>query len=157
MNFAREVIMPEVRTSGTAVAIAPRRVKAAPRVTILRVSNPVKEAVACAGIYVLLGTLASFAWAMYRLGGWGPFFEVVGIPETLGRVSAQFTVLAILLSVLAYLRQRAGTTGFILLDWKWWIFAIGLCAFPARAIVNWLGVSLIYQIYQRREYVRRKS
>jgi len=75
MNFAREVIMPEVRTSGTAVAIAPRRVKAAPRVTILRASNPVKEAVVCAGIYVLLGTLASFAWAMYRLGGGDHFLK----------------------------------------------------------------------------------
>ena len=147
--------MPLVRTSGTAVAIAARRVKTAPRQAALRASNTVKEGVVCAGIYVLLASLASFAWAAHQLGGWRSFVEIVGIPETLGRISAQFTVLAILLSLLAYLRQRSGTTGFILLDWKWWMFTIGLCAFPARPIVNWLGASLIYQIYQYREHGRR--
>jgi hypothetical protein len=147
--------MPVVRTSGTAVAIAVRRVKNAPRPAVLRASNPIKEGVACAGIYVILGSLASFAWAAHQLGGWRSFFEIVGIPETLGRLSAQFTVLAFLLSLFAYLRQRGGTIGFILLDWKWWIFTIGLCAFPARPVVNWLGASLIYQIYQYREYGRR--
>jgi hypothetical protein len=144
--------MPVVRTSSAAVAIAARRVKSDSRPSALRASNPIKEGVVCAGIYVLLGTLASFAWAAHQLGGWRSFFQIVGIPETLGRVSAQFTVLAILLSIFAYLRHRSGTTGFILLDWKWWIFAIGLCAFPARPIVNWLGASLIYQY---REYGRR--
>jgi hypothetical protein len=147
--------MPVVRSSATAVAIAARRVKNAPRPAVLRASNPVKEGCVCAGIYVLLGTLTSFAWAVYQLGGWRPFLEIVGIPETLGRVSAQFTVLAILLSIFGYLRQRSGTTGFILLDWKWWIFAISLCAFPARPIVNWLGASLICQIYKYREYAKR--
>jgi hypothetical protein len=147
--------MPVVRTNGTAVAITARRAKSASRPTALRASNPVKEGVVCAGIYVVLGTLVSFTWAAHQLGGWMSFFEIVGIPETLGRVSAQFTVLAILLSLLSYLRQRGGTIGIILRDWKWWIFTIILCAFPARPVVNWLGASLIYQTYQYRDHRRR--
>jgi len=147
--------MPVVRTSGAAVAIATGRVKNVFRPSARRVPNPLKEALICAGIFVLLGTLFEFALARYQMGSWSSLFEIVGVPETLGRVSAQFTVLAILLSIFASLRKRAGTTRLILLDWKWWIFAIGLCAFPARLIMNWLGVSLIYQIYLYREHGRR--
>jgi hypothetical protein len=107
-----------------------------------------------AGIYVLIAAPVDLAITAYRIGGWTSLSRQLGVPETLGRISVQFTLLVILVSILAYLRQRSGTTRFILLDWKWWIFAIGLCAFPARPVLNWFGACLIYQY---REHRRRAT
>ncbi len=78
-----------------------------------------------AGIYVLVAIPVDLAFTAYRIGGWTSLSRQLGLPETLGRISAQFTLLVILVSVLAFLRQRAGTVRFVLLDWKWWVIALG--------------------------------
>jgi hypothetical protein len=106
-----------------------------------------------AGIYVLVAIPIDLAFTAYRIGGWTSLFRQLGLPETLGRISAQFTLLVILVSVLSFLRQRAGTVRFILLDWKWWVIALVLCVLPSRPIVNWVGASLIYQYRQRRRRI----
>jgi len=116
-------------------------------------SNAVIDGLVSAGIYVLVAIPVDLALTAYRIGGWTSLFRQLGLPETLGRISAQFTLLAILVSVLAFLRQRAGTARFILLDWKWWVIALVMCALPSRPIVNWIGASLIYQYRERRRRV----
>jgi hypothetical protein len=139
------------------VAIAARSGKNSSKRVACPASNAFREGLVSAGIFVLLATPANLALTAYRVGGWGALYERLGVPETLGRVSGQFTVFAILLSVLLYLRKRVGTTGFIFWDWKWWAIAIGLCLFPAKPIVNWLGVSLIYQYRERRRRANQAS
>lgn len=143
--------------NGMEVAISARSAKRANRPLALHDSNAVKEGLISTGIFVLLATPANLALAAYRVGGWATLYEHIGVPETLGRVSGQFTVFAILLSVLLYLRKRVGTTGFIFWDWKWWAIAIGLCLFPAKPIVNWLGVSLICQYREHRRRTNQAS
>jgi small-conductance mechanosensitive channel len=102
------------------------------------------------GIYVLFAIPVDLAFTAYRIGGWTSLSRQLGLPETLGLISAQFTLLVILVSVLAFLRSRVGTVRFVLLDWKWWVIALVVCALPTKPILNWVGASLIYQYRQRR-------
>jgi hypothetical protein len=141
---------------GIRVAAEPRRAKTSHEPSSRSASNAVADGLVSAGIYVLVAIPVDLAFTVYRIGGWTSFFRQVGLPETLGRISAQFTLLVILISVLAFLRQRAGTDRFILLDWKWWVIALALCFLPAKPIVNWLGSSLIYQYRERRRRFTRR-
>jgi hypothetical protein len=115
-----------------------------------RTLGSVREGIISAAIYVAVATPVALGLTLYRLGGWTPFYEYIGIPETLGRISAQFTLLAVLLSILAYLRRRSGTQRFVLLDWRWWMFGLVLLFHPARPIVSWMFAGLIYQYRERR-------
>ena len=115
-----------------------------------RALGSVKEGIISAAIYVAVATPVALGLTLYRSGSWALFYQYVGIPETLGRVSAQFTLLAILLSVLAYLRGRSSTQKFVLLDWRWWMFALVLWFHPTKPIVSWLFVGLIYQYRESR-------
>ncbi len=135
------------------VATGSRRAKASYEPALRSASNAVIDGLVSAGIYVLVAIPVDLAFTAYRIGGWTSLFRQLGLPETLGRISAQFTLLVILVSVLAFLRQRAGTARFILLDWKWWVIALALYFLPARPIVNWIGASLIYQYRERRRRV----
>ena len=117
----------------------------------------VTEGIISAAIYVAIATPVALGLTLYGLGSWALFHEYVGIPETLGRISAQFTLLAILLSLLAYLRGRTSTQRFVLLDWKWWLFALVLWFHPTKPIVSWLGVGLIYQYRESRRRAAQTS
>jgi hypothetical protein len=117
----------------------------------------VKEGIISAAIYLALATPVALGLTLYRLGGWTTFYEYIGVPETLGRISAQFTLLAISLSILAYLRRRSSTQSFVLLDWRWWMFALALWFHPTKPIVSWLGVGLIYQYRENRRGTAQTS
>jgi hypothetical protein len=136
--------------SGIRVATEPRRVKTPFKPTLTSASNSVIDGLVSAGIYVLFAIPVDLAFTAYRIGGWTSLSRQIGLPETLGRISAQFSLLVILVSVLAFLRNRVGTVRFVLLDWKWWVIALVVCALPTKPIVNWVGASLIYQYRQRR-------
>jgi len=122
-----------------------------------RSHGPVKEGIISAAIYLVLATPVALGLALYRSGGWTSLYEYIGIPETLGRISGQFTLLAILLSVLAYLRRRSNIHKFVLLDWRWWMFFAVLLVHPAKPIVNWLGVALVYQYRESRRRAAQTS
>ena len=141
---------------GIRVATKSRLAKTSYELSLRCASNAVIDGLISAGIYVLVAIPVDLAFTAYRIGGWTSLFRQLGLPETLGRISAQFTLLVILISVLAFLRQRAGTDRFILLDWKWWVIALALCFLPAKPIVNWLGSSLIYQYRERRRRFTRR-
>ena len=143
--------------SGIRVVTEPRLAKTSSQPSLRSASNAVIDGLVSAGIYVLIALPVDLAFTAYRIGGWTSLFRQLGVPETLGRVSAQFTLLVILVSVLAFLRQRLGTVRFILLDWKWWVVALALCFLPARPIVNWLGASMIYQFRERRRRATQHS
>ena len=136
--------------SGIRLAADAKRVKTSSQPSLRFAFKPVIDGLVSAGIYVLFAIPVDLAFTAYRIGGWTSLFRQLGLPETLGRISAQFTLLVILVSVMAFLRQRAGTARFILLDWKWWVIALVVCALPTKPIVNWVGASLIYQYRQRR-------
>jgi hypothetical protein len=139
------------------VATVSRRAKTSYEPSLRSASNALIDGLVSAGIYVLVAIPVDLAFTAYRIGGWTSLFRQLGLPETLGRISAQFTLLVILVSVLAFLRQRAGTARFILLDWKWWVIALALYFLPARPIVNWIGASLIYQSRERRRRVTQRA
>jgi hypothetical protein len=128
----------------------PKRKRRTAQPAMARFPGPLKEGIISAAIYLVIATPVALGLTLYRLGGWVPFREYIGIPETLGRISAQFTLLAILLSVLAYLRRRSSTQKFVLLDWRWWMFALVLLFHPTKPIVSWLGVGLVYQYRESR-------
>ena len=121
----------------TRAAEGPKRKRRNAQPTMARTLGSVREGIISAAIYVAVATPVALGLTLYRLGGWTPFYEFIGIPETLGRISAQFTLLAVLLSILAYLRRRSGTQRFVLLDWRWWMFGLVLLFHPARPIVSW--------------------
>ena len=145
-------------TQGTGIRVAaePGCAKTSHEPAMRSASNALIDGLVSAGIYVLVAIPVDLAFTAYRIGGWASLFRQLGLPETLGRISAQFTLLVILVSVLAFLRQRAGTVRFILLDWKWWAIALALCFLPAKPIVNWLGSSLIHQYRKRRRRFSRR-
>jgi hypothetical protein len=141
----------------TRAAEGPKPVRRIAQPTMARSPGPVKEGIISTAIYLALATPIALGLALYRLGGWRPFYEYIGIPETLGRISAHFTLLAISLSALAYLRRRNGTHKFILLDWRWWMFLPVLLVHPAKPVVSWLGVALIYQYRESRRRATQTS
>src|ERR1700675_2043742 len=110
--------------SGIRLAADAKRVKTSSQPSLRFAFKPVIDGLVSAGIYVLVAIPVDLAFTAYRIGGWTSLFRQLGLPETLGRISAQFTLLVILVSVMAFLRQRAGTARFILLDWKWWVIAL---------------------------------
>ncbi len=122
-----------------------------------RSPGPVKEGMISAAIYLALATPVALGLALYRLGSWTPFYEYIGIPETLGRISAEFTLLAILLSALAYLRRRSSSFKFVLLDWRWWMLALVFILHPSKPFINWVGVGLIYQYRESRRRTTHAS
>src|ERR1700688_746542 len=101
--------------SGIRVATEPRRVKPPSHPSLRSASNAVIDGLVSAGIYVLVAIPVDLAFTAYRIRGWTSLFRQLGLPETLGRISAQFTLLVIMVSIFAFLRQRAGTVRFILL------------------------------------------
>lgn len=141
------------RTSEIRDATVPRRAKTSHELSLRSASNAMIDGLVSAGIYVLVAIPVDLAFTAYRVGGWTSLFRQLGLPETLGRISAQFTLLVILVSVLAFLRQRAGTACFVLLDWKWWVIVLVLCVLPSRPVVNWIGASLICEYRERRRRV----
>ena len=153
MKMATEAA-PGVRTRA---AERQKRTRRTAQPVMARSLGAVKEGIISAAIYVALATPVALGLTLYRLGSWALFYKNVGIPETLGRISAQFTVLAILLSVLAYLRGSSSTHSFVLLDWRWWVFALVLWFHPTKPIVSWLGVGLIYQYRESRRRAAQKS
>jgi hypothetical protein len=145
---------PGVRTRASE---EPRRTRRTAQPAVARFPVPIREGIISAAIYLAVATPVALGLTLHRLGNWALFYDYVGIPETLGRISAQFTLLAILLSVLAYLRRRSGIQRFVLLDWKWWIFAFVLWFHPTRPIVSWLCVVLIYQYRESRRRAAQTS
>jgi hypothetical protein len=136
------------------------RLKRTPRTVqsaMARSPGPVTEGIISAAIYVAVATPVALALTLYRLGGWAPFREYIGIPETLGRISAQFTLLAVLLSIVVCLRRRSGTQRFVLLDWRWWMIALALWFHPTKPIVSWLCAGLIYQYRESRRHTSKAS
>ena len=122
-----------------------------PQSLIARALGSVKEAFISAGIYVAFATPIDLGFALFRMGGSRQLYENIGIPETLGRISEQLTLLVISLSIVAYQRRRSGTHKFILLDWRCWVIALVLIVLPTKPIVNWLGTGLIYQYRESRK------
>jgi hypothetical protein len=116
-----------------------------------------KDALISAASYVVLASMLQFGLAAYRIGGLRLLYDNVAIPETLGIISAQFTLLAICLYVLAYLRKRSNVHKFILLDWRWWMFALVFLVHPVKPFINWLGSGLIYQYRESRNVSNSKT
>lgn len=135
----------------------PKRKRRTAQPPMARSPGPVRDGIISAAIYLAFATPVALGLTLYRLGSWTAFYEFIGIPETLGRISAQFTLLAILLSILAYLRRRSSTPKFVLLDWRWWMFALVLVFHPAKPIVSWLGVALVYQYRESRRRAGQTS
>jgi hypothetical protein len=133
----------------TRAAEEPKRRPRTAQPVVTRSPGPVKEAIISTVIYLVIATPIALGLTLYRLGGWTAFYAYIGIPETLGLISAQFMLLAISLSALAYLRPRKSFK-FVLLDWKWWIFAVAFIFHPSKSFIPWLGVSLIYQYRESR-------
>lgn len=135
----------------------PKRKRRSVRPAMARSPSPVWEGIISTAIYLAIATPVALGLALYRLGRWTSLYEYIGIPETLGRISAQLTILAILLSVLAYLRRRSNIHKFVLLDWRWWMFFAVLLVHPAKPIINWLGVALVYQYRESRRRAAQTS
>lgn len=144
-----------MQESGVRPATEPRRVETSSQRSLRAALNPVMGGIASAGIYVLIAVPVDLAFTAYRIGGWTSLMSQIGVPETLGKISAQFTLLVIMVSVLAFLRKYAGTVHSVFLDWKWWTIALVMFVLPSRPIVNWVGASLIYQYRERRQRVAR--
>ena len=70
----------------TRAAEGPKRKRRNAQPTMARTLGSVREGIISAAIYVAVATPVALGLTLYRLGGWTPFYEYIGIPETLGRI-----------------------------------------------------------------------
>jgi|SRR5580658_2871411 hypothetical protein len=107
-----------------------------------------KEGFLCAGIWVVLATsLVAILrlWDGHVHPGRGTFSEE-DWAVFIGVMVAQFLVLAVALSSVAFYRRKKNVTAFILLDWRWWLVCLIFNTLPKKQFVlSWLWVGLIYQ------------
>ncbi len=99
----------------------------------------VREALTACAIWALITLLWVFDPASLQSGY---IIDIV----TLLAIAGRFTFFAILLTLFAWMRNRANITSLFLEDWRFWAFALALVMLPAgKPLLGWLWVCVIYQ------------
>jgi len=115
--------------------------------------SPIAEGIICTGIWAILSVAFALAF-----GFWGehahPEKGVISSEQWaqfLGGIVAQFVLMAVCLSFVAFCRKQKNAALFILLDWRWWLALGILFVVFDNPPLAWVWVGLIYQVRLRRK------